>query len=239
MVLADRLMVEVGGIELKREMPILRACFGMPHSESRSQWLMDVERQVRRLPGLLNANNACVPIAIEIGNGGGSAAEGLLVEIEGCGEILVVEVATHESLASRTKPCASISRPPRLSDYEDLTEPLSRLSHRIDPLRLPPITSPRHPREFYWGTRNLDGVGTLLGQFAEFRHHIHTERYEFLVLPVPKSEPTGPVKGAVKIRFSARNLVRPIETTVPVVIGLDRRNALDELEDVLDKQLVH
>jgi len=211
---------------------------GGAYESARKQWLMDVEKDIRRLPGLLNSNDACAPMAIEIGNGGGSAAEGLLVEIEGCGEILVVEVATHESLAARTKPCASISRPPRLSDYEDFTR-LGRLSERIDPFRIPPIPQPLQPREFYWNTRKGDGVGTLLGQCAEFRHHIHTERHEFLLLPVPQSEPTGPVRGAVKIRVSAKNVVKPIEMTVPVVIELDRRSALDELEAVLIKDLVH
>lgn len=208
------------------------------YETARGIWLGQVADQIRRLPGLLNASNANTRVIIEISNRGGSAAEGLVVEIEGCGDVAVADTAEHESLAKRAVPCASISRPPRLSDFESPISSRGRKSDHIEPLRIPPIPTSRLPREFYWTSEGADGVHKLTGQCAEFRHHIHIGRRAFLVLALPSSEPAGSVKGVVKIRLSAKNLVRPIEIMVPVVIELKRRNAFAELEAVLQKRLV-
>ncbi|MCF3468849.1 PIN domain-containing protein [Stenotrophomonas maltophilia] len=208
------------------------------YEDARTKWLEEVERQVRRLPGLLNANSANAPMVIEISNGGGSAAEGLLVEIEGCGEIAVVVAASHESLTERAVACASIGSPPRLSDFEPSVAKLALASDRVYLPRHPPVPVQLQPREFYWRGQGSDGVSKVTGQCAEFRHHIHAERYQFLMVAMPKGEPSGSLKGAIKIRLSARNLVRPIELTVPVVMELERLNAFGELEAVLQKRLV-
>ncbi|WP_164086593.1 PIN domain-containing protein [Stenotrophomonas maltophilia] len=211
---------------------------GGAYHEARGRWLGEVENQIRRLPALLNANRAKTTMIIEIANSGGSAAEGLVVEIEGCGDIAVVDSASHASLAERAIPCASISRPPRLSDFEPSMGSFGRMSDRIEPLRIPPIPVSRHPREFYWTGKGGDGGSKLTGQCAEFRHHIHVERHEFSVLVLPKTEPRDTVKGAVRIRLSAKNMARTVDVTVPVVIELHRRNAFDELAAVLRKRLV-
>ncbi|WP_329752810.1 PIN domain-containing protein [Stenotrophomonas maltophilia] len=208
------------------------------YEAARKKWLEEVERQVRRLPGLLNANSANASMVIEISNGGGSAAEGLLVEIEGCGEVAAVDAASHASLTERAVACASIGSPPRLSDFEPSLAKLALSSDLVSPHRHPPVPVQLQPREFYWTSQGSDGVSKVTGQCAEFRHHIHAERHKFLIVAMPKGEPSGTLKGAIKIRMSARNLVRPIEVTVPVVIELERRNAFDELETVMRNRLV-
>lgn len=210
------------------------------YEHERAEWVAKVRDHLGRYPNTLNRGDSVFALMLTLQNLGLASAESLVVEVFAEGNIRLVRPDDMTQFLERQK--FGLPQPPRMRSLMDLADPLGiRISTpNLAQVRSVDTRRDTPPRDFYW---QFDSPGVLSqcleGACTDFRHQFHKEETE-LVLSVPMAFTDEPV-GCIRIRYSAKNLVQPVEAVWPVRLVYDWRDTeaktIRFLKDQLDVNL--
>lgn len=208
------------------------------YQEAYAAWLDDVRSHLENVHTELPGADAPASFSWSLVNTGTVPAEGLIIEIEAVGGVVLVTPSEELEERPRTNPnpkelpTAPVAprwkRVPKRGSWRhsmrSMMAGLEGLSSRpqvaLDPnsvlsrIMLSSQPSKRDPLCFYWrGKPNQETSGCWTFECSEFRHRTEPETFEVSVL-APWSASIE--RGAVRFRASARNLPDPLEDVVEV-----------------------
>lgn len=218
------------------EVTITRHADVVSYQRKRREWLDDVKDRLERHPSHLMFRHGLHDIDLVLRNVGSVPAEGLTVEVLAEGTIRLMNPRKHEELFSGPF-TFGLPDPPKLESRMELLSrsvlgdpgTIGRL-HNFDHL-LPPAPA-RDPRRFYWDYDDEGFVSTgVTGSCGDFRHQVHEARLP-LKLFVPW-EVEGEPEGCLRVRYSAKNLPKPIEKVFPIRLHFEWEDSEAAIEQLL------
>ncbi len=199
--------------------------------EAYPRWLDGVRSFLTEVHASLSAPHRYAAFSILLANTGTVPADGLLVEIEAMGGLLLAE---RSRTIEAERPTLALPAPPeppawrmvaRSGLLSDVIGTMTRAqaAEVIPPFPLHDLHRPeRDPHTFYWRDRPGEEPTARWGfQCQEFRHG-GSKIFNVVVVAPPA---LGSDSGAVRFTASARKLPRQVKHVVPVRIERKRRSA--------------
>jgi hypothetical protein len=216
------------------QITVVREAAVAKYQQERREWLEKVKDYLKRQPNRLNLEKGLVKLALTISNSGGAPAEGLSVKVWVEGPMMLVNGRMRDKIFT-PGPRSFLPSPPKLERYsafEMLRQPAfpDHVSMVHDLIRMPPRA--RDPDGFYWDYEKDElWCKSVEGTCQDFRHQVHeVEVPVILFFPVDaEKEP----RGCLHVRWSARNLPKPIEKKYPIRLEFDWQDTEDEVGPLL------